>query len=125
MTLLKLHKYFFWADKKLNHVFFIDNKDTISEDLLFDFKSEEDQEQYKKSEQLAVRINAAAQKKEKSKPKLIEEGRKKTTITKEDLLFGAGNQRKLVNITDDDDFPDLEEDGDPFALPPAAKSTKA
>jgi hypothetical protein len=42
MTLLKLHKYFFWADKKLHSVFFIENKDQISEDLLIDFKSEED-----------------------------------------------------------------------------------
>lgn len=44
MTLLKLHKYFFWADKKLHSVFFIENKDDISEDMLIDFKSEEDQE---------------------------------------------------------------------------------
>lgn len=27
MTLLKLHKYFFWADKKLHSVFFIEDKD--------------------------------------------------------------------------------------------------
>ena len=27
LTLLKLHKYFFWADKKLHSVFFIENKD--------------------------------------------------------------------------------------------------
>jgi hypothetical protein len=27
LTLLKLHKYFFWADKKLHSVFFIEDKD--------------------------------------------------------------------------------------------------
>lgn len=44
MTLLKLHKYFFWADKKLHTHFFIENKGDISEDMLIDFKSEEDKE---------------------------------------------------------------------------------
>ena len=42
LVLLKLHKYFFWADRKLHSVFFIEDKDQISEDLLIDFKSEED-----------------------------------------------------------------------------------
>jgi hypothetical protein len=42
IVILKLHKYFFWADKKLHAVFFIEDKDEISEDLLFDFKDEED-----------------------------------------------------------------------------------
>jgi hypothetical protein len=42
MILLKLHKYFFWADRKLHSVFFIEDKDQISEDLLVDFKDEED-----------------------------------------------------------------------------------
>lgn len=42
-VLLKLHKYFFWADKKLHSVFFIEDKDQISEDLLSEFKGEEDQ----------------------------------------------------------------------------------
>lgn len=90
--MLKLHKYFFWADKKLHSVFFIENKDQISEDLLIDFKSEEDQEQYRKSEQLAVKMKAAHQTKEA--PRTIDLGRSKNTITKEDLLFGAGNSRK-------------------------------
>ena len=42
VVILKLHKYFFWADKKLHAVFFIEDKDEISEDLLFDFKDEDD-----------------------------------------------------------------------------------
>ena len=32
----KLHKYLFWADKKIHSVFFIENKEDISEDLLGD-----------------------------------------------------------------------------------------
>lgn len=44
MVLLKIHKYFFWANKKLRSVFFIEDKDQISEDLLYDFKSAEDQD---------------------------------------------------------------------------------
>jgi len=47
--LLKLHKYFFWANKKLHSVFFIEDKDQISEDLLIEFKSEDEQENYQKS----------------------------------------------------------------------------
>jgi hypothetical protein len=38
--LLKLHRYLNWADKKLHSVFFIENKDQITEDLLSDFKED-------------------------------------------------------------------------------------
>lgn len=38
LSLLKLHTYFNWADKKMHTAFFIDNKDQINEDLLADFK---------------------------------------------------------------------------------------
>lgn len=50
LVLLKIHKYFFWADKKLHAVTYIDDKDQISEDLLFDFKDEDEQLALKKSE---------------------------------------------------------------------------
>lgn len=43
MVLLKLHKYFFWADKKLHSVFYVEDKDEISEDLLADFREESEQ----------------------------------------------------------------------------------
>lgn len=52
-NLLKIHKYLFWADKKLHSVFYQEDKELISEDLLFDFKSEDEQEKFKKSETLA------------------------------------------------------------------------
>jgi hypothetical protein len=38
LMLLKLHNYFNWADKKLHTAFFIENKESINEDLLADFK---------------------------------------------------------------------------------------
>lgn len=105
MDLLKLHKYFFWADKKLHAVFFIENKDEISEDLLYDFKDEEDdvKVRFKKSEALGAKKMGM----DENKPKAIKVDRNKDRITKEDLLFG-GNGKKQVNIQDDDDFPDLE-----------------
>jgi hypothetical protein len=87
IQLLKLHKYFFWADKKLHAVFFIENKDEISEDLLFDFKDEEDdvKVRFKKSESLGGKKLAQAN----EGPKAIQLERNKNRLTKEDLLFGG------------------------------------
>jgi hypothetical protein len=108
--LLKLHKYFFWADKKLHAVFFIEDKEDISEDMLIDFKDIDEDDvkvRFKKSESLGGKKLAATL----EGPKKINLERNKDRITKEDLLFG-GKKKNLVNINDDDDFPDLE--GDPF-----------
>tara|TARA_B110000285_G_scaffold233771_1_gene308602 strand:+ start:1679 stop:1921 length:243 start_codon:yes stop_codon:yes gene_type:complete len=57
----------------------------------------------------------------KQAPRTIDIGRSKNTITKEDLLFGG--QSKKVNIADEEDFPDLEGGGDPFAALDAPKMT--
>ncbi len=43
LQILKIYKYFSWADKKLHQVFYIENKDDISEDLLADFKDQDKQ----------------------------------------------------------------------------------
>ena len=40
IMMLKLHKYLNWADKKLHSVFFLEDKDQISDDLLADFKDD-------------------------------------------------------------------------------------
>jgi hypothetical protein len=55
----------------------------------------------------------------------MEVGKTKTTITKEDLLFGASNSRKLVNIVDAEDFPDLSgsDDDDKFVSAPVRTNT--
>lgn len=89
MVLLKLHKYFFWADKKIHAVFFIEDKDEISEDLLFDFKDEEDdvKVRFKQSESLGGKKLAQA-----NMPKKINLERGKDRLTKEDLIFGPGKK---------------------------------
>lgn len=46
--ILKIYKYFSWADKKLHQVFFIENKDDISEDLLSDFKDPDNEAKFMK-----------------------------------------------------------------------------
>lgn len=108
LVYLKLHKYFFWADKKLHSVFYIEDKDHISEDLLVDFKDDDDpQNTHKGSSNLASKKSKVKQA-EDNKPKAIELDRAKNTITKDDLLFGQKNKKKFVNIQDEDDFPDLE-----------------
>lgn len=50
--------------------------------------------------------------------------RNKKTITKEDLLFGS-KAKKTVDINDDDDFPDLDEDGPSFPVMGKQKSRGA
>lgn len=44
--LLKIYKYLSWADKKLHSVFYIENKDSISEDLLNEFKDPENESKF-------------------------------------------------------------------------------
>ena len=46
LIILKIYKYFYWADKRLYQVFFIENKDDISEDLLSDFKDPENEAKF-------------------------------------------------------------------------------
>jgi hypothetical protein len=46
-------KYLNWADKKLHSVFYIENKDCISEDLLCDFKDSDDEEKIVKPKVLS------------------------------------------------------------------------
>lgn len=49
---------------------------------------------------------------------VIDTEKNKRTITKEDLIFGNAKKKKTVDINDDDDFPDLGDDGpDSFAVP--------
>lgn len=46
--LLRIYKYFSWADKKLHSVFYIENKADISEDLLNDFKDPDNEKKFVK-----------------------------------------------------------------------------
>jgi hypothetical protein len=47
LQILKVYKYFSWGDKKLHQLFFIENKDDISEDLLSDFKDPDSEQKFK------------------------------------------------------------------------------
>lgn len=110
-----IHKYLFWADRKIHSVFFIENKDDIYEDLLIDFKNEDNVDTFKKSEQYGTKKMGGYQNGEQVKQqtkKVIEVDRSKKIITKEDLLFGNETRakKKVVDINDDEDFPTLGDD---------------
>lgn len=51
--MLKVCKYLNWADKKLHSVFYIEKKDDISEDLLDDFKDDDDKDKFVKPKVLS------------------------------------------------------------------------
>jgi hypothetical protein len=110
IVLLKLHKYFFWADKKLHAVFYIEDKDEISEDLLSDFRDEIEPVIKPKDKKGGKR----EVKKEDTGPKVIGLGRDKK-LTQADLLTG-GKKKGFISIKDGMDFPDLGlDEDDPFA----------
>ena len=67
-------------------------------------------EVYKQSKNLGSKKNNA---KVDTGPKEIELNRAKNRITKED--FFGGQKKKVVNIMDDEDFPEMDEGADPFA----------
>lgn len=52
LTILKINKYFSWGDKKLHQVFYIENKDDISEDLLHDFKDPTSEDKFRQPKTL-------------------------------------------------------------------------
>ena len=101
LVLLKIHKYFFWADKKLHSVFFIDNKDSISEDLLNDFKDED--EKIVSSQQLGAKKGKVAI----NEPKVQKIQNLTYTAMTTELKYGS-KANKYVDINDDQDFPDLD-----------------
>ena len=78
--LLKLHNYFNWADKKLHTALFMENKDSINEDLLSAFKG---------GSGLEVNPGLAAK---KQNPKVVE--KKKP----------AGFQQQAKNLFDNPDM---------------------
>lgn len=47
-----------WADKKLHSVFYIENKDDISEDLLSDFKDPDNEAKFVKPKALSKHTSA-------------------------------------------------------------------
>lgn len=82
-------KYFFWADKKLHHVSYTENKEDIDEDLLCDFLGAK--KKLRKAEKMAL---------EEQKMQM-----KKGKISLEEELAGAS--KRAVDIQDQEDFPTL------------------
>jgi len=80
--LLRVYKYFSWADKKLHSVFYIENKDDISEDLLNDFKDPDNEAKFQKPK---VLHKGASQKEEKVENVIV---KKDSLISEYDYLFG-------------------------------------
>jgi hypothetical protein len=60
--ILRIYKYFSWADKKLHSVFYIENKDDISEDLLSDFKDPDNEAKFLKPKVLHKAVSGKEEK---------------------------------------------------------------
>jgi hypothetical protein len=72
----------------------VENKDEISEDLLVDFKSTEENDKFKKAEQLGKKKISSSKEEEK---KVIDA--RTNVLTKDDLYSGAyRNKKKFVDI---------------------------
>ena len=103
LQLFKLHKYFNWADKKLHTVFFIENKDQISEDLLADFKGDAE---------LTIAPNLIKTASTQSQKAVVQPRGIKTQaddfFKNPDLLHKSkGNRNKHVDVQSEMDFPSI------------------
>lgn len=100
LMLLKLHNYFNWADKKLHTAFFIENKESINEDLLADFKEGAD---------LNVNPGLASTKTGKvadKKPAGFRQN-EMSFINNKNILRQGASIADLVDVTSHNDFPTL------------------
>lgn len=99
LMLLKLHRYFNWADKKLHTAFFIENKDQINPDLLADFKSGG-----------TLEVKPGLAKKQQVKVEVRPKGlvaRDDTLQSKKDILFTGIKKADIVDVNSESDFPML------------------
>lgn len=96
-------KYFNWADKKLHHVSYTENKDDISEDLLSDFFEED-----KVVNPKVLARNKAGVIDTENMTKMIVSQPKLVSETEFIMGGGAGRPKKgAVDITSAEDFPTL------------------
>ncbi len=101
--LLKVYKYFSWADKKLHSVFYIENKDDISEDLLSDFKDPDNEKKFLRPQ---VLHKAASHKEEQADNVIV---KKESLVSEYDYLFGKkGDDNKIIDVKSKEDFPTLD-----------------
>jgi len=103
-AVLKIHKYFFWADKKLHQVFYIENKDEISEDLLSDFKDPENEAKFRQPKTLGK-----VPQKEPEKQVIVKQEK---MISEHEYLFGKKSEEsKIIDVKSNQDFPTLANEG--------------
>lgn len=111
--MLKLYKYFNWADKKLHSLFFIESKDQIEEDLLADFKEGDGTVTTGlASHPTSTKPSTGGQSKaqdDKKKQAGIEVSQP-MFVPHHEFMFGQkpGQQRqKVISVTSKNDFPTL------------------
>ena len=109
LQVLKIFKYFSWADKKLHQVFFIENKDDISEDLLSDFKDPDSETKFKQPKTLAGTKDPMKQMLEEKPNKVIVQ--EATLVSEHDYIFGTKKvgASKIIDVKSKEDFPTLFE----------------
>lgn len=101
--MLKVYKYFSWADKKLHSVFYIENKDDISEDLLSDFKDPDNEKKFLKPK---VLHKGGSSKEDHTENVMVKSD---TMLSEYDYLFGKkGDENKIIDVKSKDDFPTLD-----------------
>jgi hypothetical protein len=101
--ILKVYKYFSWADKKLHQVFYIENKDDISEDLLSDFKDPDNEAKFLKPKSLAKEASVKEQMPDNVMVK------SDSLLSEHEYLFGKKKETaKIIDVKSAMDFPTLE-----------------
>ena len=114
--MLKIYKYFSWADKKLHAVFYIENKDDISEDLLSDFKDPDNEKKFVKPE--GVQSKAGLIDKGKTLGPSVAQAqgvmiKSEGLVSEHDYLFGKKkDENNIIDVKSKHDFPTLDLGGD-------------
>jgi hypothetical protein len=99
--ILKVYKYFSWADKKLHQVFYIENKDDISEDLLSDFKDPDNEAKFRRPA-----LNKHASQQEQKPQNVIVKS--DSLLSEHEYLFGKKKDTtKIIDMKSSEDFPTL------------------
>jgi hypothetical protein len=104
LQLLKIYKYFSWADKKLHQVFYIENKDDISEDLLSDFKDPDNESKFIKPSVLSNAKGVIDKSKTIPENVIVKEEK---LFSEHEYLFGAKEKKGTIDVKSNQDFPDL------------------
>ncbi len=101
--MLKAYKYYSWADKKLHSVFYIENKDDISEDLLNDFKDPDDEAKFLKPK--ILHKGGSMNEKAKVENVMVKSD---DIFTEHEYQFGKKKDTsKIIDVKSNQDFPTL------------------